>query len=45
MVVMGLTNEVTVTETITNEDQTTTEVTTTELYAPIYHGKAVVKTY
>ena len=45
MVVMGLTHEATVTETITNEDQTTTEVTTTELYAPIYHGKAVVKTY
>ncbi len=44
-VVMGVTREVTVTETVTNEDQTTTEVTKTELYAPLYHGKAVVKLY
>lgn len=44
-VVMGLTREVTTTETITNEDQTTTEITTTDLYAPIYHGKAVLKLY
>ncbi len=45
LVVMGLTREVTVTETVTNEDQTTSEVTTTTLYAPLYHGKAVLKTY
>lgn len=45
LVVMGLTREVTTTETVTNEDQTTTEVTTTALYAPLYHGKAVLKTY
>ena len=45
LVVMGLTREVTVTETVTNEDQTTTEVTTTSLYAPIYHGKAVLKLF
>ena len=45
LVVMGLTREVTVTETVTNEDQTTSEVTTTTLYAPLYYGKAVLKTY
>lgn len=44
-VVMGLTREVTIKETITNEDQTTTEVEKTELYAPIYHDQAVLKTY
>lgn len=44
-VVMGVTREVTTTETVTNEDQTTTDVTITELYAPLYHGKAVVKLY
>ncbi len=45
LVVMGLTREVTTTETVTNEDQTTSEVTTTDLYAPLYHGKAVLKLY
>ena len=40
MVVMGLTSVVTTTETVEG-----VETTKTDLYAPIYHGKAVLKTF
>ena len=40
MVVMGLTSVVTTTETVEG-----VESTKTDLYAPIYHGKAVLKTF
>ncbi len=44
-VVMGLTRTVTTTETVTGADGVPTEVTTTTLYAPLYHAKAVLKLY
>lgn len=44
-VVMGLTRTVTTTETVTDENGVSTEVTNTTLYAPLYHAKAVLKLY
>ncbi len=44
-VVMGLTREVTTTETVTDESGATSEITKTALYAPLYHAKAVLKLY